>query len=159
VLAVRSYRNLGEDQAIPNGHNWTCEDAALATTAAPGFFKRHRIDRGIHGYFFEDAGANRMNNPTKFMLDECQMLDQADQQLNATDNALFVSVGTGNWKPDIRTTCGFLGLLKNKKATLKATLRHATDVDEVHNYMKKQARGSKMYVAVVAEERFHGAGI
>jgi patatin-like phospholipase/acyl hydrolase len=149
VLAVRSYRNLREAQAIPYGHNWTCEDAALATTAAPGFFKRHRIDRGTHGYFFEDAGANRMNNPTKFILDECQTLDKADKRLNATDDALFVSVGTGNWKPDIRTTCGFLGLLKNKKATLKATMRHATNVDEVHNCMKKQASGSNLYVGMV----------
>jgi patatin-like phospholipase/acyl hydrolase len=150
VLVLQSYVPPGGVATIPDGHNWTIVDAALATTAAPGFFRRHMVTTESE-YFFEDAGAHCVNNPTQLALDECPKLKETDPLLDAANGALFVSLGTGTWS-DIHTTSGVFGLFKNKLATLKASLRHATTVKQVHESMKMEAQVHNLYVWLVTVE-------
>jgi hypothetical protein len=152
VIALRSY-TCPEGARIPHHHDWTWDDAALATTAAPVFFNRHFITKDKHRYFFEDAGAHRTNNPTKFALEECRKLDP---HLHATDNCLFISLGTGtrNGASDSAAP-GFFSFLQAKRATANAVAKHAVNVNDVHESMEVAAAGAKsgMYVNLVAIER------
>jgi hypothetical protein len=148
VIALRSYPG---GEKIPLLHNWTLVDAALATTAAPGFFKRHSITKGRHRFLFEDAGAHRTNNPTKFALEECRRLDKAEQGLGATNDCLFISLGTGTRSGTVDPeNAGFFGFHRSMASTFA---RYGTDVTDVHKFMESEAKSNpNMYVKVVSIE-------
>jgi patatin-like phospholipase/acyl hydrolase len=144
VLPIRSYRHVGDTESIPVGYRWTVLDAALATSAAPGYFNRYYVDMNGHRFGFEDAGAHRVNNPTELAWKVCR-------ELNADRNSLFISLGTGSSDASIDHAPGLLGLFRNKETAVKASARHVTNVDDVHDQMEERTRmkGSNMYVPVV----------
>jgi hypothetical protein len=66
-------------------------DAAMATTAAPGYFQRHRITKEGKCFTFEDAGSHKANNPTLKAWEELQ--SNCFPFVGGSD--CFVSIGTG----------------------------------------------------------------
>jgi patatin-like phospholipase/acyl hydrolase len=71
IRILRSY----EDPS-PNvwPHPWFILDAALATSAAPTYFRNHVIYHQNATYHYEDAGIHGLNNPTIAAWDECDLL-------------------------------------------------------------------------------------
>jgi hypothetical protein len=142
ILTIRSYQSPGDAPTIPHGHQWTCADAALATSAAPAVLGQYSISE----YSFEDAGAHRTNNPTKLALKECRKLGGAKK-------SLFISLGTGTRRgindPEV---AGCFGLFQRKIETFKASTKHGRDVNDVHESMKEEANNSEMYVGAAAVE-------
>jgi hypothetical protein len=112
-------------------------------------FQRHLVAKGAYRYVFEDAGAHRRNNPTELAWEECQRLDTADSNLNVMNNSLFVSLGTGtSGATGEDEERGWFGLFRIKMATLRASTRYATDVNDVHASMKGKGKDANMYVTI-----------
>jgi hypothetical protein len=140
-ILVSSY----EDQTVPNGHKWTILDAALATSAAPTYFKPHRIKIGDDTFEFEDSGAHGVNNPTERAVHECERLGVARY-------GYFLSIGTGRKVVDLRKgrkeRRGFRRVFKNVFTLHGRVARHArnfaqeaTDVTAVEERMARKAQG------------------
>ena len=104
---------------------------------------------GRHEYLFEDAGAHRVNNPARLALEE-------SQKLGGAGNALFISIGTGTRKTNTPPSSWLPGLCRNKIATIKALLRHATDVEPVDRWMADKTKYSNMYVRTTLERESVG---
>ena len=144
MLAVRSYQSPGDPPTLPDGHQWTCGDAALATAAAPGVFDKYYITKEKHRFGFEDAGAHRTNNPTRLALEECQ-------KLGCAKDSLFISLGTGTRRAmNDPEAPGCFGLFREKRETLKASGKYGRDVNYVHEWMNGEVDKSEMCVEAAA---------
>jgi hypothetical protein len=143
MCPIRSYQVAGE-QSIPHGHAWSILDAALATSAAPGYFDRYYVSMNGHQFGFEDAGAYGLNNPTEVAFEERRKLvgDGDDTK------TLLISFGTGSSGPSIDPSPGFFGLFRNKMTIFRASLRRMTNITDVDARMQKEANRSNMCVQV-----------
>jgi predicted acylesterase/phospholipase RssA len=71
----------------------TIWQAARATSAAPGMFKRIRIGRGAEGEEFLDGGL-ACNNPIKQVLKEAETVFDSERYISC-----IVSIGSGQARP------------------------------------------------------------
>lgn len=85
--------------------NWSCVDVALATSAAPTYFKPHEIE----GRYFAD-GALYANNPAAKALD-----------LVGTEGTKLLSIGTGLVRRQTDPSWS-MGLIKTLKTVLAMTI-------------------------------------
>jgi hypothetical protein len=142
VRRIKSY----QESDIPHGHQWSILDAALATSAAPTYFKAYRILRSDDRVFtFEDAGAHGANNPTEIALEEFRRIDDADY------NYYLVSIGTGakgltreqpqQKRGKIRRTVNNMFNIHRRAHELAVGFaRHATNTVEVERRMEGQSK-------------------
>jgi hypothetical protein len=157
VLLVRSYPPPRGTDAIPNGHHWTILDAAMATAAAPTFFRAHQIVKEGHPFHFEDAGAHGANNPTLRAWRELN----SDCFPNVGGPNCFVSIGTGtkgiptggaigsNYKGAWRILNNLTNINVRRKALSKGLVNQATDVNEVHDTMEGVTTETRTYVSAI----------
>ena len=136
------------------GQNYTCVDVAIATSAAPVFFRPTLIQGALADTFFIDGGLYQ-NNPTALGYIFSNILFP---QNVAT---CILSVGTGYSNPDIEITTlldglgvapnSGLGLLAN---TLNLTLNGATDAVELQFKIMSLYKGATNNLSYYRFQRF-----
>jgi predicted acylesterase/phospholipase RssA len=148
VAVLRDYCLRDED----NGDNATIVEAALATSAAPTFFKPVTID--VRQYV---DGGLLANNPVNKVLVEAQNIWCPNRGIGEIEAMVkcFVSIGTGN--PGLDT------IKKGAKPFLIKTLKNiATETERTAEDFAKQHRGlldEERYFRYNVEQGLQGVGL
>jgi patatin-like phospholipase/acyl hydrolase len=126
-------------------------DAAMATAAAPAYFRNRSITANGHQFIFEDAGAHGANNPTVKAWVELKAWAKLEPDGGPS---CLVSIGTGGNKmakdsptrPRNGTARRVVNNLFNARLRAKELSRgllyQATDVEEVDELMKSYTKGT-----------------
>lgn len=144
IRLVRSYSDPTENVIH---HPWTILDAALATSAAPTYFRAHGIPHEGALYRYEDAGVHGSNNPIIIAWDECtQVFATSDQPY------CIISLGTGlrrhdpveNYIPPsnwiLETMQYAFGVVGRLKALSRQLSHESTKVEDKHKEMLRIAK-------------------
>ncbi|KIM32225.1 hypothetical protein M408DRAFT_215580 [Serendipita vermifera MAFF 305830] len=151
---IRLIRSYPDPTRTGNQHPWSILDAALATSAAPTYFRAHVVthDRAIYRY--EDAGVHGLNNPTIVAWDECELVFPCTDEVSERAH-IILSLGTGlkrhdplenyippsNWV--LETLGNAFGVIGRIKALSKHLSHEATKVDDRHGEMLRLTRKMK----------------